>query len=44
MAVIKHDGHDFEADVPETDSWNFAKAGARWYSCVFKDEIYDDSL
>lgn len=28
MAVIKHDGHDFEADVPETDSWNFAKAGA----------------
>ena len=28
MAVIKHDGHDFEADVPETDSWKFAKAGA----------------
>ena len=28
VAVIKHDGHDFEADVPETDSWNFAKAGA----------------
>lgn len=26
--VIKHDGHDFEADVLETDSWNFAKAGA----------------
>ena len=28
VAVIKHDGHDFEADVPETDSWKFAKAGA----------------
>ena len=21
VAVIKHDGHDFEADVPGTDSW-----------------------
>lgn len=28
VAVIKHDGHDFEADVPKTDSWKFAKAGA----------------
>ena len=28
VAVIKHDGHDFEADVPQTDSWKFAKAGA----------------
>ncbi len=28
VAVIKHDGHEFEADVPETDSWKFAKAGA----------------
>lgn len=28
IAVIKHDGHDFEADVPGTDSSRFYKAGA----------------
>ena len=28
VAVIKHDGHDFECDIPGTDSWRFAKAGA----------------
>lgn len=27
-AVIKHDGHEFEADVPETDTWKFGQAGA----------------
>lgn len=27
-AVIKHDGHDFEADVPGTDSWKYFQAGA----------------
>lgn len=27
-AVIKHDGHEFEADVPGTDSWRHKKAGA----------------
>lgn len=27
-AVIKHDGHDFEADVPGTDSYKLKKAGA----------------
>ena len=27
-AVIKHDGHDFTCDVPGTDSWRFAQAGA----------------
>lgn len=44
VAVIKHDGHDFEADVPETDSWKFAKAGADSTLIFSKDEIYDDSL
>ena len=34
MAVIKHDGHDFEADVPGTDSWKYAQAGADG-TCVF---------
>ena len=28
VAVIKHDGHDFACDVPGTDSWQFAQAGA----------------
>jgi molybdopterin-guanine dinucleotide biosynthesis protein MobB len=27
-AVIKHDGHEFEADVPGTDTWRLARAGA----------------
>ncbi len=27
-AVIKHDGHDFEPDVPETDTWKLRQAGA----------------
>lgn len=31
-AVIKHDGHEFEADVPGTDSWKYRKAGA--YGCA----------
>ena len=34
VAVIKHDGHDFEADVPSTDSWKYAQAGADG-TCVF---------
>ena len=28
VAVIKHDGHEFEADVPGTDSWKYAQARA----------------
>ncbi len=28
VAVIKHDGHDFVPDVPGTDSFRFAAAGA----------------
>lgn len=35
-AVIKHDGHDFEMDVPGTDSWRFQKAGA-YGTAVFSD-------
>lgn len=27
-AVIKHDGHDFQADVEGRDSWRLAQAGA----------------
>lgn len=28
VAVIKHDGHEFQADVPGTDSWRMKRAGA----------------
>lgn len=28
VAVIKHDGHDFQSDVPGTDSYRFQQAGA----------------
>lgn len=28
VATVKHDGHDFEPDVPETDSYKHRKAGA----------------
>lgn len=28
VATIKHDGHDFTPDVPETDSYRHAEAGA----------------
>ena len=34
VAVIKHDGHDFEPDVPGTDSWKYVQAGADG-TCVF---------
>ena len=27
-AVIKHDGHEFEADIPGTDTWKAREAGA----------------
>ena len=28
LAVVKHDGHDFEIDHEGKDSWRFAQAGA----------------
>jgi len=38
-AVIKHDGHDFEADVPGTDSWRHQKAGA-YGTSIFSPHRY----
>lgn len=35
-AVIKHDGHEFEADVPGTDTWAHQQAGA-YGTAVFSD-------
>lgn len=49
VAVIKHDGHEFEPDVEGTDSWKLRKAGAygtaifskgRWM--VVKEEAQTD--
>ncbi len=28
VATVKHDGHDFEPDVPNTDTYNHRKSGA----------------
>ena len=39
VAVIKHDGHDFEPDVPETDSFRHRKAGA-FGNAVFSRNRY----
>ncbi len=38
-AVIKHDGHDFEADVPGTDSYRMKAAGAIG-TVVYSDRRY----
>jgi molybdopterin-guanine dinucleotide biosynthesis protein B len=39
VAVIKRDGHRFEADVPNTDTWRFLQAGAGG-AAVFDREKY----
>lgn len=35
-AVIKHDGHDFSCDIPDTDSFRLKEAGA-YGTAVFSD-------
>lgn len=42
VAVIKHDGHSFEPDVPGTDSYRFFQAGAD-ISVVYDSEKYSVS-
>lgn len=39
VAVVKHDGHDFEPDVPGTDSFRHRKAGA-YGTAVFSDHRF----
>ncbi len=39
VAVIKHDGHDFESDVPETDSYRHQKSGAYGTAIFSKNRI-----
>ena len=33
IAVIKHDGHDFDCDMPGTDTYRFAEHGAYGTAC-----------
>lgn len=39
-AVIKHDGHDFECDIPETDSYKLKKAGAYGTAVYSENRIF----
>lgn len=39
VAVIKHDGHEFESDVPGTDSYQHQKAGA-YGTAVFSENQF----
>ena len=39
VAVIKHDGHDFESDVPGTDSYRHQKAGAYGTAVFSKNRV-----
>lgn len=39
VAVIKHDGHDFEGDVPETDSYKAFHAGAYGTAVFSKNKV-----
>lgn len=39
VAVIKHDGHDFEPDVPGTDSYRHRRAGA-YATAVFSSRRF----
>ena len=40
VAVIKHDGHDFSCDIPQTDSWRFVEAGACGAAVFSKRQIF----
>lgn len=39
VAVIKHDGHDFEGDVPGTDSFRHKNAGAYGTAVFSKNRV-----
>ena len=40
VAVIKHDGHDFECDVPGTDTRKFADHGAYGTACFSGNRMF----
>ena len=39
IAVVKHDGHSFEADIPGKDTWRYSEAGAHLVA-MFSDSKY----
>ena len=40
VAVIKHDGHDFDCDIPGTDTHSFTESGAYGAACFSQDRIF----
>ena len=42
VATVKHDGHDFEPDVPGTDSFRHRKAGAYGTVSLFGSSFSGD--
>ena len=40
VAVIKHDGHDFDCDVKGTDTYSFTESGAYGAACFSRDRIF----
>jgi molybdopterin-guanine dinucleotide biosynthesis protein B len=38
IGTIKHDGHDFELDIAETDTWKHRKAGAHQIAITSKQK------
>ena len=40
VAVIKHDGHDFDCDIPGTDTYSFSESGAYGTACFSQSRIF----
>lgn len=40
VAVIKHDGHDFDCDIPGTDTRAFSDSGAYATACFSENRIF----
>ena len=40
VAVIKHDGHDFDCDMPGTDSYAYTHAGAYGAACFSDHRMF----
>lgn len=40
VAVIKHDGHDFHCDIPNTDTYRFTEAGAFGVAAFSKNRAF----
>lgn len=40
VAVIKHDGHDFDCDIQGTDTYRFTESGAYGTACFSENRIF----